>query len=138
MKSIQRISRNQRHHLRTLRFIKTTIRKIDLIFLKKENNEELEQYDIFFFLPREKARRPQVDKATCLICTDTYKEGDSVVFSRDKRCKEHFHEKCINKWVLKNFTSTCPYCTNRFDGKDNQKVAVNDCDSEPNVQTIDV
>jgi hypothetical protein len=48
--------------------------------LKKENNEELEKHDIVFFLPRQKTQRPNIDNATCLICAETYKEGESVVF----------------------------------------------------------
>ena len=60
------------------------------------------------------------------------------MFSRHKKCMDHFHEKCINKWVLKSFTENCPYCTNRFDGEESQKAPVDDVNSQTLVQSIDV
>lgn len=42
----------------------------------------------------------------CLICMDSFSEGDSVAFSI--HCDHVFHHQCIAEWLLKH--NDCPYC----------------------------
>jgi hypothetical protein len=47
------------------------------------------------------------DEATCVICLEQLKAGQSVT---DLRCKHAYHRGCILKWLKSCETPTCPQC----------------------------
>lgn len=46
----------------------------------------------------------------CVICMSAYEVGDSI---RILPCLHRFHKMCVDEWLLKHSTPTCPIC--RFD-----------------------
>ncbi len=58
-------------------------------------------------LKRLKSHVMRTDSAeTCSICTEEYKQGDSV---RTLPCKHEFHKNCVDKWLI-TAGRTCPLC----------------------------
>jgi len=48
----------------------------------------------------------------CSICSDTYKSGDKIAWSKNKLCSHVFHTECILPWLMNH--SDCPMCRNDF------------------------
>jgi hypothetical protein len=82
----------------------------------EEETEEEESEDCFLILPRR--RSPQIETVSneCAICLDTYKPGESVVWSCNKNCPHVFHQDCLlDYWVKIHDNSTpCPMCRQNF------------------------
>jgi hypothetical protein len=54
----------------------------------------------------------------CIICLETYKTGDTVVWASNQECQHAFHRKCIVKYLIKIqkkvAATPCPCCRQRF------------------------
>lgn len=48
----------------------------------------------------------------CSICSDEYKSGDKIAWSRNEQCFHLFHIECIVPWLMNH--SDCPMCRNDF------------------------
>ena len=112
--------RIERLHKRNLNLIKTTIMEDDLVLFTslfypggEDDDEEVEGY---FTPPQEKRAHlsNKMCEAECGICHGTYQAGDTVCFSHNEKCENHFHEHCIRKWLLLSMLDKCPICTNPF------------------------
>jgi len=47
-------------------------------------------------------------RSTCAICLDAFNEGDAVSSSNNPNCKHHFHQSCMENWLMKH--EECPCC----------------------------
>ena len=47
---------------------------------------------------------------TCAICLESYKENDSVSYSKHQNCAHAFHTHCILSWLKDECRNDCPYC----------------------------
>ncbi|ORX89167.1 hypothetical protein K493DRAFT_234427, partial [Basidiobolus meristosporus CBS 931.73] len=45
------------------------------------------------------------EEAMCTICLDEYSDGELI---RRLHCKHHFHQQCLDEWLLIN--RYCPLC----------------------------
>jgi hypothetical protein len=52
------------------------------------------------------------DDDVCYICLDTFKVGDTVMWSRQRHgpCSHVFHEECLMPWLLEKRENECPSC----------------------------
>ena len=48
----------------------------------------------------------------CSICSDEYKSGDKLAWSKNELCSHLFHTECILPWLMNH--SDCPMCRNDF------------------------
>lgn len=51
---------------------------------------------------------------TCAICLSAYCKGETIVWSSYSECTHAFHFSCIDTWVKKRYTSSCPCCRRDF------------------------
>ena len=54
---------------------------------------------------------------TCPICLEQYTVGETVVWSSNSSCRDHFHERCIISWLSKRrggSDARCPCCRQHF------------------------
>ncbi len=51
---------------------------------------------------------------TCAICLSTYDKGDTVVWSSYIECPHVYHLHCIQTWISKTYTTSCPCCRRNF------------------------
>ena len=54
---------------------------------------------------------------TCPICLEQYNVGETVVWSSNSSCRDHFHERCIISWLSKRrggSDARCPCCRQHF------------------------
>lgn len=63
------------------------------------------------------ARKGSLSVKVCVICSEEYKEGDSVAFSKKSTCNHSFHIDCLVKWLMNH--DNCPLC--RLSYFDNDK-----------------
>ena len=45
---------------------------------------------------------------TCAVCHSAYKQNEFV--RTLPMCKHYFHKRCIDPWIKRNHTPTCPVC----------------------------
>jgi hypothetical protein len=50
----------------------------------------------------------------CAICLSTYDKGDTVVWSSYLECPHVYHLNCIQTWIQKTYTTSCPCCRRNF------------------------
>jgi hypothetical protein len=54
----------------------------------------------------------------CIICLESYKPGDTVVWASNEECQHAFHRKCVVKYLVKIQkkvgATPCPCCRQRF------------------------
>jgi hypothetical protein len=83
---------------------------------KEEETEEEESEDYSLVLPRRQSPQIETVSNECAICLDTYKPGESVVWSCNKNCPHAFHQDCLlDYWVKVNDNSSpCPMCRQNF------------------------
>ena len=55
-----------------------------------------------------KKKHPKV----CSICSDEYKYGDDITWSKNEDCVHAFHTDCIVPWLMDH--DDCPNCRNDF------------------------
>tara|TARA_B100001105_G_C22332466_1_gene417530 strand:+ start:472 stop:900 length:429 start_codon:yes stop_codon:yes gene_type:complete len=48
-----------------------------------------------------------VNKKTCLICLNLYKEGE---YKRCLPCNHTYHKRCIDEWLIRCKKMSCPLC----------------------------
>jgi hypothetical protein len=83
---------------------------------EEEETEEEESEDYFLVLPRRQSPQIETVSNECAICLDTYKPGESVVWSCNRNCPHAFHQDCLlDYWVKVNDNSSpCPMCRQNF------------------------
>jgi hypothetical protein len=89
-----------------------------------ETNEEADEDSEDFLLVLPRRQSPQTDTVpnVCAICLDTYKQGDSVVWSCNKSCSHAFHQECLVNYLVKVDGTPCPMCRQNFliEGEESQ------------------
>ena len=48
----------------------------------------------------------------CIICFQTYKDGDIIAFSEDVTCLHYTHVDCIKEWLIDH--NSCPSCRREY------------------------
>lgn len=48
----------------------------------------------------------------CSICSDEFKYGDDITWSKNEECVHAFHKDCIVPWLMNH--DDCPNCRNDF------------------------
>jgi hypothetical protein len=51
--------------------------------------------------------------AKCAICLNNYEEGEELRYLPCKPKNHHYHQKCIDEWLVLN--KTCPFCKRAID-----------------------
>eukprot|EP00523_Entomoneis_sp_CCMP467_P002285 CAMPEP_0168748246 /NCGR_PEP_ID=MMETSP0724-20121128/16076_1 /TAXON_ID=265536 /ORGANISM="Amphiprora sp., Strain CCMP467" /LENGTH=525 /DNA_ID=CAMNT_0008796067 /DNA_START=57 /DNA_END=1634 /DNA_ORIENTATION=+ len=51
-------------------------------------------------------------QSTCIVCLNSYNQGDVIAWSPNPQCQHIFHRDCITEWLQKNVS--CPVCRNPF------------------------
>jgi len=50
--------------------------------------------------------------SVCPICSEKYREGESVYESNNIKCCHQAHKKCMDKWLT--IQNSCPICSQPF------------------------
>ena len=53
----------------------------------------------------------------CIICLESFKVGDAIVWSNNTSCKHVYHEECMFTWLScsnNNRENRCPTCRRTF------------------------
>ena len=52
------------------------------------------------------------DPKVCPICSEEYKPGDDIAWSKNEDCIHAFHTNCIVPWLMDH--DDCPMCRNDY------------------------